>query len=144
MAKRETAQQLLERVRGEREMSKDEFADALGITRQWYHKVLTEGRDLDLKTLAWLAVDYGGEWRGELANELIEMIHGKDYVPVGSREELRNFRDFLMASDTPEDMGVIGSQVRPGHFGLWAAELRDRLEKQLKAVKEENRMGVKA
>lgn len=142
MAKKETAAQMLERVRGELDMSKVAFTEALGITRQWYDQILNDGKDLDLKTLAWLAVDYAGEWRGDLANALIESLYGPQYVPVGSKTELMDFREFLISSDTPEDMGVIGAQVKPGHFELWAAELRDRLEKQLKAVREQIRAEV--
>jgi transcriptional regulator with XRE-family HTH domain len=142
MAKaKQTPQQLLETARGE--MSKDEFAAALGISRQWYHQVLTGAKEIDLKTLCWLAVDYQDDWRGKLANELIVIWHGEEYVPVGSREELVNLREFLLEVDY-EDMSTLRPQLHKNHFGLWAAELRDRLEKQLVQIRESMKAEVPA
>lgn len=135
MAKnKETPQQILEMARGERGMSKDEFSTALGISRMWYHNVLTGGKDIDLKTLCWLAVDHCDDWLGELANQLIVLWHGEKFVPIGSHEELMQMRQFLINTEF-DDMLKVGRSLSPDHFGLWAAELRDRLEKQLEAVK---------
>ncbi len=142
MAKaKQTAQQILETARGE--MSKDEFAEALGISRMWYHQVLTGGKEIDLKTLAWLSVDFQGDWRGKLANELIVIWHGEEYVPVGSRQELKDLRDFLLEVDY-EDMSTIRPYLHKNHFGLWAAVLRDRLEKQLVQIREQMKAEVTA
>ena len=141
--KKETVEQVLEAARGEQEMSKDEFAEALSISRQWYHQILNNGKDIDLKTLAWLSVDYRGEWRGELADRLIVLWHGEQYVPVGSHDELVKMREFLKTTQF-EEMLAVGRTLHSDHFGLWAAELRDRLESQLAHVKAEMKTEVAA
>lgn len=77
--KRETQAQILERVRGEQDMSTTDFSAAVGVSRQWYYKIL-EGSDLDLKTLCILAVDQAENWRGALAVELIRLTDPR-FVP---------------------------------------------------------------
>ena len=144
MAKnKETPQQILETVRGERGMSKDEFSTALGISRMWYHNVLNGGKDIDLKTLHHLSIDFRGEWLGDLGEKLIVLWHGVQYLPIGSREELVKMREFLQETEY-EDMLNVGKSLIPDHFPLWAAELRDRLDKQLEAVKKQVRAEVMA
>lgn len=135
MAKnKETPQEILETVRGERGMSKDEFSAALGISRMWYHNVLTGGKDIDLKTLHHLSIDHSGEWLGGLGDKLIVLWHGVQYLPIGSREELVKMREFLQNTEY-EDMLKVGRSLSPDHFPLWAAELRAKLDEQLEAVK---------
>ena len=77
--KRTTHAQVLETVRGEQDMSIVDFAEALGISRGWYYKVL-DGFQIDLKTLSILAVDQADNWRGSLAVELIRLIDRR-FVP---------------------------------------------------------------
>lgn len=77
--KRTTHAQILETVRGEQDMSIVDFAEAVGISRGWYYKVL-DGFEIDLKTLCFLAVDQAGNWRGALAVELIRLTDPR-FVP---------------------------------------------------------------
>lgn len=142
MAKvRESVAQRLEVVRGERGMSKDEFATALNISRQWYHSVLNNEKEIPLKIISELSVDHQGEWLGDLADFLIEAWHGEPFLPIGSREELMRLRGFLQDASY-EDLREMARRLDGGHFGLWAAELQDRLEKQLAEVKAANRVEV--
>lgn len=140
-AKKETPQQILEAARGA--MSKDEFAAALGISRQWYHQVLTGDKDIDLETLHHLSVDYRGEWLGKLGDELIVAWYGVNYLPIGSREELVKMRQFLKETEY-EDLVKVGRSLHPDHFPLWAAELRKRLDEQLDNVRKQMHAEVAA
>lgn len=129
-----TRQVILETWRDRRGLTKSEFCEQVGISRPTLDKYL-DGAYISLELLAYLAVDHADDWRGEMACELIEAVHGKQYVPVGSKEELQSFREFLKTCETNEELGALGARVHPEHFGLWAAELRKRLEDQLKTVK---------
>ena len=142
MAKNTSPAQILETKRGELEMTKGEFAEALGVSRQWYDQILN-GRQFDLKTLCYLAIDYSGEWRGDLAVKLIRLIHGPAMVPIGEKQELQNFREFLRQSNYEDISGMAGSLAK-GHFPIWAAELQTRLNEQLAAVKAKMRAEVQA
>lgn len=74
MAKRkETQAQILERVRGERDLNKTEMCAALAISRPTYDAWLG-GAEMTVKHLSILAVDHVGEWIGDLAVELITLI----------------------------------------------------------------------
>lgn len=85
--KRETHAQILERVRGERDLSITDFVLELDVmSRQWYHRIL-KGGEVDLKTLCFMAVDCAGEWRGELAVELIGTVD-KRFVPCVCETEI--------------------------------------------------------
>lgn len=86
--KRETQIQILETERGERGMSVAEFAEALGVSRQWYYDRLNRGMDLfHLKALSVLAVDQVGTWRGELAVKCIRIVSDL-FVPCVCETEL--------------------------------------------------------
>lgn len=139
MAKKKlTQQEIFEKWRGAQDLSKIEFCEQVGISRPTFDKYL-DGAYITLEWLAYLAVDYADDWRGSMACELIESIHGEQYVPVGTKTELMGFRSFLKTCDTNEDLGAIGAMVHPEHFGLWAAEMRERLEKQLTEAKSQMR-----
>lgn len=141
MAKKpETQQQIIERHRGE--MSKVEFCEKLGISRPTLDKYL-DGAYISLEWLTYLSVDYADDWRGALANELIAVCHGEKYIPVGSRDELVQMRQFLKETQF-EDMLKVGRGLHADHFGLWAAELRTRLDEQLDKVRAEIRSEVAA
>ncbi len=85
--KRETHAQILERVRGEMELSITDFVLELNVmSRQWYHRILNGG-EVDLKTLSFLAVDYAGEWKSKLAVELISLTD-KRFVPCVCETEI--------------------------------------------------------
>lgn len=138
--KKETQQQVIERFRGE--MSKVDFCEKLGISRPTLDKYL-DGAYISLEWLTYLSVDFCDDWRGAMANELIVICHGEKFIPVGSREELVQMREFLKVTKY-EDMLSVGNQLSPDHFGLWAAELRARLDEQLDAVKVQIRAEVGA
>lgn len=141
MAKKpETQQQILERYRGD--MSKVEFCERLSVSRPTMDKYL-DGAYISLEWLTYLSVDFCDDWRGAMANELIVICHGENYVPIGSREELVQMRQFLKNTEF-SDMLNVGNSLSPDHFGLWAAELRDRLDRQLEAVKKQVRAEVTA
>lgn len=129
MQKNQTPEQILESVRGEQEMTKGEFAEALGISRQWYDQILN-GRTIDLKTLCYLSVDYSGEWRGDLANRLITAIHGPQMVPIGEKKELQKFREVLRSCNY-EDLSGMATALVKGQFPLWASELQVRFKEHL-------------
>lgn len=81
MAKAKTQLQMLEIVRGEREMGVPVFCETFGITRQWYYQCLKTKRDpLSLQTLSELAMDQVGTWVGNLAVECIKLIDGR-FIP---------------------------------------------------------------
>lgn len=144
MAKKKlTQQEIIEKWRDARSLTKSDFCEQVGISRPTLDKYL-DGAYITLEWLAYLAVDYADDWRGAMACDLIEAVHGEQYVPVGSKEELQSFRGFLKECDTNEDLGAVGSLVHREHFGLWAAEMRERLEKQLAAVKESMKAEVGA
>lgn len=85
--KRETHAQVLERVRGEMDLSITDFVRAMGVmSRQWYHRILNGG-ELDLKTLCLMAVDHAGDWRGRLAVEMIR-VTDKRFVPCVCETEI--------------------------------------------------------
>lgn len=138
--KKETQQQVIERFRGE--MSKVDFCEKLGISRPTLDKYL-DGAYISLEWLTYLSVDFCDDWRGAMANELIVICHGEKYVPIGSREELVELRQFLKNTEL-DDMLNVGRKLDPNHFGLWAAELQDRLDRQLDAVKVQIRAEVGA
>lgn len=133
MAKNTSFAQILETKRGELEMTKGEFAEALGVSRQWYDQILN-GRQFDLKTLCYLSVDYSGEWQGKLANTLIETIYGKAYIPIGEQTELMNFREYLRKINY-NDLSGMAPALANGHFPLWASELQTRHDQQLAEAK---------
>ena len=144
MAKKKlTQQEVLEKWRSLQDLTKSAFCEQVGISRPTFDKYL-DGEYISLEWLTYLAVDYADDWRGLMACELIEVCHGEAYVPVGSKEELKGFRAFLKTCETNEDLGAVGAMVHPQHFGLWAAEMRERLEKQLEAAKKSNRAEVTA
>lgn len=87
MSKRkETQAQVLERVRGEQDMTITAFAAAVGVSREWYYKIL-QGFQIDLKTLCVLAVDQAENWRGLLAVELIRLGDPR-FVPCTCQTEI--------------------------------------------------------
>lgn len=74
---RESQMQVLERYRGEK--SKTEFCADLGISRPTLDAWLN-GAEISLKLLSFLAVDHLGEWRSEMAVELIKRV-SPSFVP---------------------------------------------------------------
>ena len=81
MAKKQTQIQILEEVRGERELSVPEFSTALDISRQWYYDQLNSGRDvLGLKSLSTMSIVHVGSWLGDLAVRCIKLIDPR-FVP---------------------------------------------------------------
>lgn len=116
MAKKETTLQLLERVRGELELSKGDFAEALGVSRQWYDQILNDGKQVDLKTLSAVARDQAGSEIGGLAVELIVRWHGKENVPCVCQTELGDngpcpkhgdVPTFIQFLETCEDLSAV-------------------------------------
>jgi len=89
MAKRrETQIQVLETARGELEMSISAFADALGVSRQWYHDRLNKGGDvLGLRTLAELSVGHADGWIGKVAVDCIRLMDAR-FVPCPCQTEI--------------------------------------------------------
>jgi DNA-binding XRE family transcriptional regulator len=142
-AKKETPAQMMERVRGELGVSKDEFSEMLQVSRQWYHEILNNRKEIPLKVLSFLAVDHQGESIGALACDLIVAWHGEPFLPIGSRDELMGLMKYLETC-TFEDLRGMASSLAGGHFGPWAAELQARLNKQLEQVKAEIRAEVAA
>lgn len=87
MAKRQAQIQVLEEARGAQELSVPAFAEALGVTRQWYYRQLDRQSDvLDLQRLSFMAVDHAGEWRGDLAVRCIRLIDAR-FVPCPCQTE---------------------------------------------------------
>jgi len=129
--KLETQQQIIERYRGE--LSKVDFCKQLHISRPTLDKYL-DGEYISLKWLTELSVDFADDWRGQLANELIVKVHGANYIPIGSRQELIDFRGFLEECDR-EDLVLIPQYMNVEYFGLWAAEVRKRNEKEFAEAK---------
>lgn len=81
MAKKQTQIQILEVVRGERELGVYKFCEHLGITGAWYYACLNNKRaPLSPKTLSELAVDQIGTWVGDLAVECIKLDDAR-FVP---------------------------------------------------------------
>lgn len=84
--KRTTQAQILETVRGERDMTVTAFAAAIGVSRQWYYNIL-EGSELDLKSLCILAIDHIDDWLGALAVDLIRLMDPR-FVPCTCQTEI--------------------------------------------------------
>lgn len=81
MTKKTTQIHVLERVRGEQEMSVPVFCAAIGVSRQWYYGQLKTRNDVfKLQALSELAMAHVGEWVGALAVECIRLIDPR-FVP---------------------------------------------------------------
>lgn len=133
--KHESQRQILERYRDAVKMPKTLFCEALDISRPSYDSWLM-GAEISLKTLSYLSVDFVNDWRGKLASELIRTVHGDQYLPIGSQDEVREVSKYF---ETLTYDDLCKQRVAPGHLLYWAAELRARHDAQLEAVKAQMR-----
>ncbi len=82
MAKKNVQGQYLEVLRGQMDLSQQEFCEKIGVSRQWYSGQLKKKADiLGVQSLSELALDQAGNWVGSMAIDLLTLQGDARFIP---------------------------------------------------------------